>query len=73
MIHEVVISKEAWDTMTPDQVIAIGRLLENEHRVHVTKASPFDLPERWLSFRTDHIPSKAAIYGGIAPDGQVST
>ena len=66
-------SKEAVDAMTHEQHQAIRGLLENEHNLIVTKAAPFDLPEGYLAFSSTHVPSSSVIYGGIAPDGRVST
>lgn len=57
---------------TPGQIAALVHLVGEAHHVHVTKGM-FDLPEGYLSFRQDYASGNGTVYGGIGPDGSVST
>lgn len=70
-------SPEAVAAATTDQAAAILRILRNANvtNINVVKAG-FDLPEGYLGFRYDYDSGFApagSIYGGIAPNGDVST
>lgn len=69
---QIEITREALEIMTPEQKAAILYLTRDEARVEVTKLSPFDLPEGWLTF-VQRYAAGGSVYGGIAPDGAVST
>jgi hypothetical protein len=66
---------EALAAMTPDQHKALIWISKNESnrkdRIIVQKGG-FDLPEGYLAFAT-HFHEENSIYGGIAPNGDVST
>lgn len=70
---DVTFTENAINAATHEQIEAIKGLISNEHDVHVTKSAPWDLPEGYLAFRSTHLRSNSVVYGGIAPDGQVST
>jgi hypothetical protein len=72
-VSELRINDAALKNMSSEQLSAIKGLVCNKHKVHITLSNPFDLPEGYLAFRSEHVPSGQAIYGGIAPDGSVST
>ena len=58
MENQVTITKSALEILTHEQIQAIKGLIANNHNVGIYKASVFDLPEGYLTFRSDHVPSK---------------
>jgi hypothetical protein len=70
----IVITREAIDIITRDQCEALVRLSESDklEKLVVTTGSTLDLPDGYLSFRQDWKTGQP-IYGGIAPNGDVST
>ena len=72
----VEITPEALKTVTDEQLTAIARLIGADSVAHiVVAAGGFDLPSGYLSFRYDFKDpgNGSSIYGGIGPDGAVST
>jgi hypothetical protein len=65
------LSKEAIEICTEDQLEAICRLMADKHTITVHKAG-FDLPDGYLTFILKY-ESGSTIYGGISPEGDVST
>ena len=59
------------ERVTQPQIEAIRRFTENRHKVEVGIA--FDLPEGYVCFVSTHYPSGNQVYGGISPEGEVST
>lgn len=70
------LTHEALSTVTPEQIRALIRLLNTEHtaQMTVTKGG-FDLPDGYLAFRLDYADpgNGTSIFGGIDPEGSVST
>ena len=71
--NQVTITKSALEIVTHEQIQAMKGLVANNHNIGIFKASIFDLPEGYLTFSSHHVPSGSMVYGGIAPDGRVST
>jgi hypothetical protein len=72
MPSKIEMTRDALEIMTPEQQQSILRLSDEQHLVVVGRGM-FDLPQGYLSFRSEYLPAGSSIYGGIAPDGQVST
>ena len=70
----IVITREAIDIITRDQCEALVRLSESDKldKLVVTKGDTLSLPDGYLAFRQDWETGQP-IYGGIAPNGDVST
>lgn len=70
---DVVFTAEACKACTWAQLNAISYMADSEYKskIQVTKGG-FDLPTGYLAFRTDYLDG-SSIYGGIAPNGDVST
>lgn len=64
---------EALETATPEQMMAVNRLLipETVRNVDVQRGG-FDLPDGYLAVAVEYV-SGSCLYGGIDPDGSVST
>ena len=69
--RKLEITKNALDNATPDQLEAIWHLLLRFPEIVVRKAS-FDLPDGYLTFIKTYS-NGTKVYGGISPEGQVST
>lgn len=61
----------AFDACTIGQKAAIRRLAENAEVVEVMQ--DFSLPAGYLAFRQKYNSETKSIYGGISPEGDVST
>jgi hypothetical protein len=70
----IVITRQAIDIITREQCDALVRLSESDKldKVVVSTGSTLDLPDGYLAFRQDWKTGQP-IYGGIAPNGDVST
>ena len=67
------VTKEAMTVMTIAQRDALVRLA-NDAVDHIgVQKGGFDLPEGYLAFRQKYADHSSPIYGGIAPNGDVST
>lgn len=59
---------------TPEQIDAVTYMASSEARKSVAVfPNSFDLPDGYLTFWYEYQDGSQKIYGGIAPDGSVST
>lgn len=67
-------TREAYVICTTEQRNAFFRLLDSESVKHIQiQRGGFDLPNGYLAFRIDYNTGSTPMYGGVAPDGSVST
>ena len=73
--HTIIsfVNPDALTQATPEQVAAIRRLCWDSCLRVIVGPATFDLPPSYLTFRQEFGRDKSDIYGGIAPDGAVST
>ena len=65
---------QALEELTLPQRDSIVRMLRNEHiRGIDVQLGGFDLPDGYLFFRKDYADGSTPLYGGISPEGDVST
>jgi hypothetical protein len=69
--HKLEITKTALDIVTTEQREAIWQLLTSFTKVTVGVGG-FDLPDGYLTF-VEEYSNGTMVYGGIAPDGRIST
>lgn len=73
MSCDVLLTKEACEICTEEQLRALFVMANSGTRKHIhVMRGGFDLPDGYLAFRADYRDS-GSIYGGIAPNGDVST
>jgi hypothetical protein len=70
VVADVEFTTRALERVTPEQIEAIKRLTYGNHKVEL--GVTFDLPEGYLFFVQSHLNGRQ-IYGGISPEGDVST
>lgn len=68
----LTITKDALDAMTAAQKEAVLRLYNDRVKEVAVSKGLFDLPDGYLTF-AQHYEGSGSIYGGIAPNGDVST
>lgn len=66
------LTREAMEVMTPDQRVALVRIASERVAGITVQKGGFDLPDGYLAFGQRY-EEGVIIYGGIAPDGAVST
>lgn len=68
------LTQQACEKATVAQMQALARILDSPtvQRIDVTGAG-FDLPSGYLTFRVDYNQGSSPMYGGISPEGEVST
>lgn len=72
-MFQIQLTREAFGAMTQEQKNAILHLAGGEvDYIEVTKQNPFGLPKDYLAFQLRYT-SGNSMYGGIAPNGDVST
>ena len=69
--HKLEITKNALDSATPDQLEAIWHIMLKFPKLTVGVGG-FDLPSGYLTFIEEYSDG-TMVYGGISPEGQVST
>jgi hypothetical protein len=73
-VIKVKMTQEAFNTMTTAQKKSIDVLLNNPKLENVVvQKGGFDLPNNYLCFTMHWTDHGQPIYGGISPQGQVST
>lgn len=66
------LTREAMAAMTVEQRDALVRIANDRVKSVGVQKGGLDLPDGYLAFRQDY-PTGTPIYGGIAPNGDVST
>lgn len=71
----VAFTREAIQICTEAQLFAISEMSTNSSfiLIDVHAAGPFDLPSGYLTFRADYKDATGSIYGGVSPEGDIST
>lgn len=74
MSLKIRFTQPALEAATRLQNVALAELAKAETvtNVDVVKGA-LDLPEGYLAFRVDYNGNSSSMYGGVAPDGAVST
>ena len=71
---QVTLTHQALDVLTPEQVSSLVRLSTPETVDYIiVQKGGFDLPEGYLAFAVHYKEHNTPMYGGISPEGDVST
>lgn len=74
MVPKAHFTRQALEAVTAEQTFAIAHIMESPRcKVVDVQLGGFELPEGYLGIRIDYEGGTTPIYGGVAPDGSVST
>ena len=74
MANYAQINKEALEILTGEQAKSIARMCTDKTQALTIQKGGFDLPDGYVTFLRVYDPRfGGSIYGGISPEGDVST